>query len=187
MTLPNIERCNGSCNDTGFFPELWIVNRLWQAAITPGGAVLWVCQPDCAPSSRCSGLHWVCLLFICTLTAALKESRETKSYFIVSVCLWLSVEGFCLILWSQAVKRHCSWCSPVSSLLFEAGAARVQRSTSTTAPGSTFLGTTCAGCSPSSCSSSSSVRSPRASSLMGTLAWTQFFGMKKDLKWLRSI
>lgn len=51
--------------------------------------------------------------------------------------------------------------------LFEAGAARVRRSTSTTAPGSTFLVITCAGCSPSCYSSPSSVRSQRASSLMG--------------------
>ncbi|KAJ4937522.1 hypothetical protein JOQ06_002157, partial [Pogonophryne albipinna] len=47
-----------------------------------------------------------------------------------------------------------------------AGPAKVQRSTSTTAPGCTSRVTTCAGCSPLSCCLSSSVSLQRALCLM---------------------
>lgn len=69
---------------------------------------------------------------------------------------------------------YLNWHSPdllkkpyILCFLFEGGAARVRRSTSTTAPGFTFLVTTCAGSSHLSCSLSSSVRLRRALSPMG--------------------
>lgn len=106
----------------------------------------------------------VCFFFSCKVEVGhrnLRLNRLLISISIPSLC--------CPDIPQDSVSAASNRDKSISSSL-QAGAARVQRSTSTTAPGSTSRVTTCAGCSPLSCSSSSCVRSRKASSPMGTPA-----------------
>lgn len=166
------------------FPELQILNRLWQAVFIPSRLIrpLYLLfslavhkRALCHDDQGCSGSRkhqdkTVHIVVFYANSQPLRELSQEKKNLVFSLqfiftlidCLQKIV--FYLTASDCVLKRR----SPDAfNFLFEAGAARVQRSTSTTAPGSTFLVTTCVGCSHSCCSSSSSVRSQRASSPMG--------------------